>query len=43
MPLIFGMNTITGTGAGGLRDTQEVMDYCAKKGIKPDTELVCNS
>jgi len=40
MPLIFGMNTITGTGAGGLRDTQEVMDYCAKKGIKPDTELI---
>ena len=43
MPLIFGMNTITGTAAGGLADTQEVMDFCAKNNIEPDTELARNS
>ena len=39
VPLIFGMTTITGTAAGGLADTQEVMDFCAKNNIEPDTEL----
>ena len=34
-----GMMTITGTAAGGLADTQEVMDYCAKNNIEPETEL----
>ena len=33
------MTTITGTAAGGLADTQEVMDLCAKNNIEPDTEL----
>ena len=25
---------------GGMRDTQDCIDFCAKKGIQPDTELV---
>ena len=33
------MTTITGTAAGGLADTQEVMDFCAKNNIEPDIEL----
>ena len=33
------MTTITGTAAGGLADTQECMDFCAKNNIEPDTEL----
>ena len=37
------MTTITGTAAGGLADTQEVMDFCAKNNIEPDTELESNS
>ena len=43
MPLLFGMNTITGTAAGGLADTQECMDFCAKNNIEPETELGRNS
>ena len=43
MPLLFGMTTITGTAAGGLADTQECMDFCAKNNIVPETELVRDS
>lgn len=40
VPLLMGMTTITGTAAGGLADTQECMDFCAKNNIVPETELV---
>ena len=43
VPLLFGMTTITGTAAGGLADTQECMDFCAKNNIVPETELVHNT
>jgi uncharacterized zinc-type alcohol dehydrogenase-like protein len=32
--------SITSSAAGGLRETQEVIDYCARKKIMPETELV---
>lgn len=40
-PLVVGAkSTIAGSGIGGVRATQEVMDLCAAHGIKPDVEVV---
>jgi alcohol dehydrogenase (NADP+) len=39
-PLISGRRRIAGSPAGGLRETQELLDFCAKKQIHPDCELI---
>ena len=33
-------SSLSGSGIGGIRATQEVMDLCATRGIKPDIEVV---
>ncbi len=38
--LIFGRNRFAGSQTGGMRETQEVLDFCAEHGIKPETHLI---
>lgn len=40
IPLIFGRRRIAGSLIGGLPETQEVLDFCAKHGIHPDCEMI---
>jgi uncharacterized zinc-type alcohol dehydrogenase-like protein len=39
-PLISGRRRIAGSPSGGLRQTQELLELCARKGIYPDCEQV---
>ena len=39
-PLVGGRRRIAGSPAGGLRQTQELLDFCARKRIQPDCELI---
>jgi uncharacterized zinc-type alcohol dehydrogenase-like protein len=38
--LIFGRHRLTGSAIGGLRETQETLDFCAEHGITSDIELI---
>jgi uncharacterized zinc-type alcohol dehydrogenase-like protein len=38
--LIGGRRSLTGSGIGGLPETQEMLDYCAKHGISSDIEMI---
>ncbi len=38
--LIGGHKILAGSGIGGTKETQEMLDYCAKNGIKSDIELI---
>ncbi|MGH8172491.1 MAG: NAD(P)-dependent alcohol dehydrogenase, partial [Rhodanobacteraceae bacterium] len=38
--LVFGRKAIAGSLIGGLAETQEMLDFCAEKGIVADIELV---
>jgi uncharacterized zinc-type alcohol dehydrogenase-like protein len=38
--LIFGRKSIAGSVVGGILETQQVVDYCAARNIKPDIELI---
>jgi alcohol dehydrogenase (NADP+) len=38
--LLFGRKTLAGSLIGGLRETQEMLDYCAEHGIASDIEKV---
>ncbi len=40
MPLILGRRSILGSVIGGLPETQEMLDYCARQGISCDIELI---
>ncbi|MBY0472392.1 NAD(P)-dependent alcohol dehydrogenase [bacterium] len=40
MALIFGRKSLTGSLIGGLKETQEMLDFCAKKKVLADIELV---
>ena len=43
-PTLFGLllarRSIAGSGIGGIRETQEMLDYCAEKNITSDIELI---
>lgn len=39
-PLVAGRRRIAGSPSGGLRQTQEMLDFCAKKGIHPECETI---
>jgi alcohol dehydrogenase (NADP+) len=39
-PLIAGRRRIAGSPSGGVRQTQELLDFCAKKQIAPECELI---
>src|SRR6266478_7237731 len=38
--LIFGRHQLAGSGIGGIRETQEMLDFCADHGITADIELI---
>jgi uncharacterized zinc-type alcohol dehydrogenase-like protein len=38
--LIMGRKSLAGSAIGGLRETQEMLDFCGEKGITADIELV---
>ena len=38
-PLLFGRKTLAGSIIGGIRETQEMLDYCAEHGIVSDIEM----
>lgn len=40
MSLIFGRKTLGGSLIGGIPETQEMLDYCAKHNIVSDIELI---
>jgi uncharacterized zinc-type alcohol dehydrogenase-like protein len=40
MPLIFGHRKIMGSLVGGIPETQEMLDHCAKHGITSDIEMI---
>ncbi len=39
-PLLFARRSIAGSGIGGVAETQEMLDYCAAKGIVSDIEMI---
>lgn len=38
--LIFGRKSIVGSLIGGIAETQEMLDFCAEKGIVSDIEMI---
>jgi D-arabinose 1-dehydrogenase-like Zn-dependent alcohol dehydrogenase len=40
MPLIMGRRTIAGSLIGGIKETQEMLDFCARKKVLSDIELI---
>lgn len=40
VPLLLGRRRIAGSPIGGIRQTQELLDFCAKKNILPDVEMI---
>ncbi len=38
--LIFGRRSLSGGAIGGIRQTQEMLDFCAEKGITADIEMI---
>ena len=40
VPLLLGRRRVAGSPIGGIRETQELLDFCAKKNILPDCEMI---
>lgn len=40
LPLILGRRRITGSPSGGIAQTQEMLDFCARKGVYPECEII---
>ncbi|MEL6877440.1 MAG: NAD(P)-dependent alcohol dehydrogenase [Pseudomonadota bacterium] len=38
--ILLGRKVLTGSGIGGLAETQEMLDFCAEKGIVPEIETI---
>ncbi|HTA52610.1 MAG TPA: NAD(P)-dependent alcohol dehydrogenase, partial [Candidatus Acidoferrum sp.] len=38
--LIMGRRRLAGSAIGGIRETQEMLDFCGEKGITSDIELI---
>ena len=39
-PLVLGRRSIAGSLIGGIKETQEMLDFCAEKGIVADIEII---
>ncbi|KAL6338942.1 hypothetical protein AAG906_024093 [Vitis piasezkii] len=39
-PLLMGRKTVAGSAAGGLKETQEMIDFAAKHNIRPEIEVI---
>jgi uncharacterized zinc-type alcohol dehydrogenase-like protein len=42
-PLLMGRRSIGGSMIGGIAETQEMLDFCAEKGIASDIEVIAIS
>ena len=40
MPLIFGRRRVAGSLIGGIKETQEVLDFCAEHNIHPECKMI---
>ncbi|HEX4177381.1 MAG TPA: NAD(P)-dependent alcohol dehydrogenase, partial [Rhizomicrobium sp.] len=40
LPLLFGRRRISGSPIGGIAETQEMLDFCGRRGILPDCEMI---
>ncbi len=40
VPLLMGRRRISGSPIGGIAQTQEMLDFCAEKGVLPDVETI---
>ncbi len=40
VPLLLGRRRVAGSPIGGIAETQEMLDFCAKKNILPDVEII---
>ena len=40
LPLLMARRRVSGSPIGGIRETQEMLDFCAEKGILPDVEMI---
>jgi uncharacterized zinc-type alcohol dehydrogenase-like protein len=40
VPLLLGRRRIAGSPIGGIKETQEMLDFCAQKNILPDVEMI---
>lgn len=40
VPMILGRRRIAGSPIGGIRETQEMLDFCAEKNILPECEMI---
>ena len=40
VPLLLGRRRVAGSSIGGIRQTQEMLDFCARKNILPDCEMI---
>ena len=40
MGLIFGRHSLAGSGIGGIKETQEMMDFCGKNNVVSDIEII---
>ena len=43
MPLIFARRSLSGSLIGGIRETQEMLDFCGEKGIVCEVEMISMS
>src|SRR5690606_36374277 len=40
LPLLMGRRRISGSPVGGIAETQEMLNFCAKKNILPECEMI---
>jgi uncharacterized zinc-type alcohol dehydrogenase-like protein len=40
LPLLFGRRRLAGSLIGGIRETQEMLEFCADRGIAADVEFI---
>jgi uncharacterized zinc-type alcohol dehydrogenase-like protein len=40
VPLIFQRRSLSGTLIGGIRETQEMLDFCSQHGVLSDVEVI---
>ncbi|WAT01636.1 NAD(P)-dependent alcohol dehydrogenase [Rouxiella chamberiensis] len=40
VPLLMGRRRVAGSPIGGIKETQELLDFCAEKNILPDCEMI---
>jgi len=38
--MLVGRKLVAGSGIGGMKETQEMMDFAAKHNVKPDIEVI---